>query len=682
VRGELVEVRTTVRAAPQRLWEVIGAPELYPRFVAGVSSCRQLSAEGRREGANYEVRADLDGTATVVSELTILTFRPGSLLVLSFTAAGDRWLALQLRPVPTGTELSVQVRSSGDELRISSADLDRRLTAAATRIDRYLAGTRDELPPPADTSSVSVARVLSKAGVLTLGRPDRMIRQASALNHWGATIVGGYRAAAARGPEDTAIVDERGSVTFGDLDEQSTRLANGLAGLGVGPGTPVALMCRNHHVLVVAMIACGKLGTDVVLLNTGLSPATVAEVVRANGVAALLADDEFAPHIGDVPTDVSRLRSWPENHGYGGEHTVDGLIAASSMARIAPVGTPGRIVVLTSGTTGVPKGARRPTPRGLSTAAAVLSRIPLRAGEKMLVAAPLFHTWGLAAMQLGMPLRACLYLRRRFDAEAVLRMIDEHRTSALIVVPIMLQRILDLPESVRAKYDTSCLRIVGSSGSALPGNLVTEFMDAFGDVLYNLYGSTEVSWASIADPADLRAAPTTAGRSPLGTRVGVLDDQGAPAPPGADGHLFVGNDMLFDGYTSGASLPVRHRMMATGDRGHLDADGRLFVAGRADEMIVSGGENVSPRPVEEILVSLPQVREAAVVGIGDTEYGQRLAAYLVLQPGARLDADSVRAYVHQRLARFAVPRDVVFVRSLPRNATGKVLKRLLQEGSW
>jgi acyl-CoA synthetase (AMP-forming)/AMP-acid ligase II len=306
----------------------------------------------------------------------------------------------------------------------------------------------------------------------------------------------------------------------------------------------------------------------------------------------------------------------------------------------------------------------------------------LRAGERIFVAAPLFHTWGLAAMQLGMPLRATLTLQRKFDPEIALRTISEHKCTALFAVPIMLQRILDLPERLRRRYDLSALRIVASSGSALPGSFVTAFQDAFGDVLYNLYGSTEVSWASIADPSDLRAAPTTAGRCPPGTRVGVFDDKGNPVPPGADGHLFVGNEMLFDGYTEGGSLPMAHKMMSTGDRGYLDAAGRLFVTGRQDEMIVSGGENVFPRPVEEALIALPQVRDVAVVGVPDAEYGQRLAAYLVLWHGARLDEDAVRAHVRAKLARFAVPRDVYFVSELPRNATGKVLKRLLNDDTW
>jgi len=241
----------------------------------------------------------------------------------------------------------------------------------------------------------------------------------------------------------------------------------------------------------------------------------------------------------------------------------------------------------------------------------------------------------------------------------------------------MLQRMLDLPERVRARYDTSSLQVVASSGSALPGSFVTAFMDYFGDVLYNLYGSTEVSWASIADPSDLRAAPITAGRCPIGTRVGILDQAGRPVPPGVIGRICVGNDMLFEGYTNGTSNEVHDELMVTGDTGYLDADNRLFVCGRDDDMIVSGGENVFPRPLEELLLTLPDVLDAAVVGVPDREFGQRFAAYIAVRQGSRLNAHAVRNYVHDHLPRFAVPRDVIFLDDLPRNATGKVVKRLL-----
>jgi acyl-CoA synthetase (AMP-forming)/AMP-acid ligase II len=347
------------------------------------------------------------------------------------------------------------------------------------------------------------------------------------------------------------------------------------------------------------------------------------------------------------------------------------LAAAAPPGRVRPPEREGRTIILTSGTTGTPKGARRPVPPGAAPLASIISRIPLRAGERMLIAAPLFHTWGYAALQISIALGATSVLRRRFTPAEVLAALTGERCTALVAVPVMLQRLLE------ARRPTRQLRVVAVSGSALPGGLATRFMDEYGDVLYNLYGTTEASWASIATPADLRRAPSTAGRPPHGTRVEILDRAGKPVPTGSVGRVFVGNRMLFEGYTSGAAKPMHDDLLATGDLGHIDAAGLLFVDGREDDMIVSGGENVFPSDVEDMLATLPQVREVAVIGVPDTEYGHRLAAYVVLQPGEWLDAEAVREYVRHYRARFCVPRDVVFLPELPRNATGKVLTREL-----
>ncbi|MGH3517226.1 MAG: AMP-binding protein [Haloechinothrix sp.] len=528
---------------------------------------------------------------------------------------------------------------------------------------------------------LSVTRTLMNAGVLAPMGPHVAVRQLKALSGWGHTLVGGYAAAAVRSPDEIAIIDQRGTRTFAELDEVSAHLAAGLHRLGVGSNSAVAILARNHAVMVECLIACGKLGANVLLLNTGLGAQQLVDAIGDHGASTVIADDEFFPLIQYLPPRVQQISTSWQAQG-SGRRGVEYILSSAPKSELKPPARPGTLVVMTSGTTGTPKGARRPTPRGLGIVASMLSRIPIHVGERMAIAAPLFHSWGLAALQIATPLRATVVLQDRFDAEACLRTIAEHRCTALFAIPIMLQRILDLPHSVRESYDTSSLRVVASSGSAMSGALVTEFMDTFGDILYNFYGSTEVSWATVAIPADLRAAPTTAGRPPLGTKIGILDSAGRPLPRGAVGRIFVGNDMLFDGYTDGGSKDMQSSLMDTGDLGYLDADGRLAVSGRQDEMIISGGENVFPRSVEEALAFLPQVREVAVVGTPDAEYGQRLAAYIVLRDGARLDADMVRAYVHHRLARFAVPRDVVFLDQLPRNPTGKILKRLLVDGVW
>src|SRR4051812_16463380 len=682
MRDDVVEASAVVGHTPDVVWQIVGSPEWYSRFVPEISGCEIVEPASRGRGPRGVIRIVPERGRVLETQVQAVVYRPGEHVVWCGVPDDGTWVSLELRPLAGGkTELFVRAMLPPAHADLVSS-VKKDVRALARRLDLHLAGESD---PDADNdgnkaTKLRTTSILVRAGVLSAGRPDKIARQLGQLAQWGATIAGGYQAAAARVPDEPALHDERNLRTFRQVQERSDRLANGLSELGVGERDRIALMCRNHAAMVESFVAASKLGADLILLNTGLSAASVKDVIAEHEPAAVLADDEFAQTIANVPGEFARISTWPDAET--GYPTVDELIHAAPADPPKPVDRPGRVVVLTSGTSGTPKGARRPTPKGMGTAAAILDRIPLRAGDRILVAAPLFHSWGLAAMQLGMALRASLALIRKFDAEETLRAIAEQKCDALFVVPIMLQRIMDLPERVRARYDLSSLRIVASSGSAMSGAFVTQFMDTFGDVLYNFYGSTEVSWASIADPADLRAAPGTAGRCPLGTRVAILDEDRKPVPPGGEGQIFVGNDMLFDGYTNGTDPARAADLMATGDVGYLDAAGRLFVTGRADEMIVSGGENVFPRPVEEALVALPGVHDAAVVGVADAEWGQRLAAYVVPRRGASLHAEDIRAYIHQRLARFAVPRDVYFVPDLPRNATGKILKRLLHDDTW
>ncbi len=248
---------------------------------------------------------------------------------------------------------------------------------------------------------------------------------------------------------------------------------------------------------------------------------------------------------------------------------------------------------------------------------------------------------------------------------------------SLVVVPVMLQRIMALPPQTLDAYDLSRVRVVAASGSSLPGDLAVRWMDRFGDHLYNVYGSTEVAYATVASPADLRAAPGTAGRPPFATVVRILDDDGEEVGDGRTGRIFVGNGLLLEGYTGGGGKERVDGLMATGDVGRFDHDGRLLVEGRDDEMIVSGGENVFPSEVEDALARHEAVAEAAAVGVEDEDYGQRLRAFVVLQEGAEATEAELKDHVRGTLAGFKVPREIVFVDELPRNATGKVVKREL-----
>ena len=436
------------------------------------------------------------------------------------------------------------------------------------------------------------------------------------------------------------------------------------------------MLCRNHRGPIETILAVAKLGADVVLLNTGLSPSQMKAVAEEQEIATIVVDADLADRLDEVPDSVKRVWAWTEGAGCWGDDTLEGLIGADGSKPLPTKPPVGKTIVLTSGTTGHAEGRRASLAerhRRRSTRSSPASRS--RPASTPLVSAPLFHTWGFAAFQIGSLMGSTLVLRRKFDPEDALAQLAQHRCTSMFAVPVMLQRILELEDEVKARYDVSSLSTVTATGSAMPPAKVTEFLETFGDKLYMLYGSTEVSWASIAKPEELRAEPGTAGRPPVGTTVKILGDDDQELPAGETGRIFVGNDMLFTGYTGGrGETEVVDDMLGTGDLGHYDRHGLLFISGRADDMIVSGGENIHAGEVEGLLADMDGVKEAAVVGVDDEEYGQRLAAYLVLESGAKVDADAVRDHVKNNLARFASPRDVEFLDELPRNNTGKVLK--------
>ena len=526
------------------------------------------------------------------------------------------------------------------------------------------------------TNSAWVARTLLGAGIVTPTRPDRAARLALAIARWGPTPAAGYAVGAIRHPDRLALVDELGTLTFAELHRRTNGLAHAFAAAGVGEGDRVAILCRNHRGWVEGTVALSKLGAHALYLNTSFAGPQIEDVCVREEAVAIVFDEEFRNLVEGALEDRTPFVAWFEGKEKPADPVLEDLIAEGDPSDVSPPDEKGRTVILTSGTTGTPKGADRGPPDTLDPVASILSKIPLKAQETTMIAAPLFHAWGFAHWTLGLALSSTVVLRRRFDPEETLSVVTQHRATALVVVPVMLQRILELPPDVSARYDLSHLRTIPVSGSALPGELATEVMDRFGDKLYNLYGSTEVAWASIATPEDLRAAPGTAGRPPRGTTVKIYaTDSDSGLPTGETGRIFVGNPFLFEGYTGGGGKEEIDGLMATGDVGHLDEDGRLFVDGRDDDMIVSGGENVFPAEVEDCISKLSGVREVAVIGVEDEDFGQRLKAFVV----GDVSADEVRRTVKENLARYKVPRDVELLDELPRNATGKVLKRELRE---
>src|SRR3954468_406154 len=385
------------------------------------------------------------------------------------------------------------------------------------------------------TDKLYTAKVLLKTGIIGPARPDKLLRAGVALQRWGPTPAAGYTAAAIVHPDDTAIIDELGTLTFRDVHERTNALAHAFSDAGILEGDGVAIMCRNHRGFIDTTVALSKLGANALYLNTAFAGPQITDVVAREKPVALIYDAEFEELVHDAGVRRKRFIAWHDGDEKPKDPLLEDLIEQGDPSDVVPPSEKGRVVILTSGTTGTPKGASRKQPESLDPAAALFSKIPMHARETTMIAAPMFHSWGFAHFTLGMGLSSTLVLKRKFDPEATLSLTAQHEATTLAVVPVMLQRIMELPVDTIDKYDLNDLRVIAASGSALPGELAVKVMDRFGEVLYNLYGSTEVAWATIATPADLRAAPGTAGRPPRGTIVKLLDEEGQEVAQGETG---------------------------------------------------------------------------------------------------------------------------------------------------
>ena len=527
--------------------------------------------------------------------------------------------------------------------------------------------------------ALGLIETMRRARVIAPMRPDRYLKMAAAMRREGMGMTVGFAGAAQRCPDRPGLIDELGTLTWRQLDERSNALAAALQKSPAGQPKVVGIMCRNHRGFVEAVVAANRIGSDVLLLNTSFAGPALADVVNREGVDTVIYDEEFTATVdralADRP-DATRIVAWTD-----GQHdlTVEKLIADHAGQRPERSGRKGRMILLTSGTTGTPKGANQSGGNaGIGTLKAILDRTPWRAEETIVIVAPMFHAWGFSQLIFAASMACTVVTRRKFDPEATLDLIDRHQATGLAVVPVMFDRIMDLPAEVRNRYSGKSLRFAAASGSRMRPDVVIAFMDQFGDVIYNNYNATEAGMIATATPQDLRAAPDTAGRPAGGTEIRILDPEFNEVPTGDVGSIYVHNDTQFDGYTSGTTKDFHAGFMSSGDVGYLDENGRLFVVGRDDEMIVSGGENVYPIEVEKTLATHPEVAETAVIGVDDEQYGQRLAAFVVLEPGGSATPDALKQHVRANLANYKVPREITVLDELPRGSTGKILRAELQ----
>lgn len=550
---------------------------------------------------------------------------------------------------------------------------------------------------------------LFRSGVLGSMSPQAAFKSLRGIFNWRFLPAGLLAIGAARDPYHTAIIDDAGAMTYEQLNAATSTLARALHRTGIRENDRIGVLCRNHRGLIMALCAHGRLGTDIVFLNTSSSAAQTMAVIHEQKLDLLFIDEEFLPLLpadfdycpivlawehGDtrgftvdaeanmeVPSNIRDAINSGDYLTRRPEHAGLTTVIATTPDHLPLPRRPrqGRTIILTSGTTGTPKGARRPEPKSYLPASSIMSRIPLRHHRPVFLAAPMFHTWGFAQIQLALALRNTMILQRRFDPRAAVKLIEKTRPYSIAIVPTMLRRLLEVvPEG----FDSGT-SVIATSGEALPPTVISGVQETFGDVLYNLYGSTEVSWASIAQPHELRAHPRTAGKPPLATTLKILDDSGNELPEREIGRVFVKNDMLFEGYTRpGSDKEIIDGMIATGDLGYYE-DGLLFIAGRSDDMVISGGENIYPQETENILTSHDLVTEAAVRGVDDPQFGQALCAWVVLREPFASDSarqefeQSIVSTAKQTLSRGAAPRYFVYMDQLPRNGVGKIVPREL-----
>ncbi|MBX3232705.1 MAG: AMP-binding protein [Labilithrix sp.] len=490
-----------------------------------------------------------------------------------------------------------------------------------------------------------------------------------------------YRVHAANSPNKPALIWRGRTSTFAELDRRIDRFAAGLAQRGFGRNQSVILMMKNRPEHLELGAAATRLGAASVAISWRSTASELVYLANHSGARGIALDEELLPVLEEARPHLSS--DFLANVFVAGD-TLDALLESDPRAaKEEAAGEDAAIVIYTSGTTGKPKGAVRKFPKDTMPAAMrFINETPMRIDDVHLVTCPLYHSTAFGFMTFAHVLGNTVVLMDEFKPEAFLSLVEQHEVTSTAMVPTMLHRILELPAETRARYDARSLRAVFTTGAALPGPLANDFMDAYGDVVFNLYGSTETGMVTLAKPEDLRAAPGTIGKAVPGNDIRLLDDDKRDVAPGEVGELYVKNQVLVAGYHKDAKATSDSMVdgyFSVGDLARRDRDGRFFIEGRKRDMVISGGVNVYPAEVEGVLEQHPAVGEVAVVGVPDREWGERVRAFVVPKLGMTLDEPTLKTFARERLSGPKVPRDFVFLDALPRNPTGKVLKRELRD---
>jgi fatty-acyl-CoA synthase len=532
------------------------------------------------------------------------------------------------------------------------------------------------------------ARVVAQSGMLFEWRPSGLRAALGALATGSRNPSLIFSLHAANTPDKPALLWRDRRLSYRELDDRMNRAAAGLK-RRYRRGSSVILMMRNRPEFLEVQGGAGRFGAAAVSVSWRSTPSELVYLAQHCGAKAIV----FEADMWGAVEQAKRSLSIPDRDyivvggdAPGCSRYEDDFLAPPYTTLAIEKGSEedAAVVIYTSGTTGKPKGAVRKFPKDATYAAMqFIGETPMRSDDIHLVTCPLYHSTAFGFLVFNGILGGTAVLMDEFKPELFLQLVERHGVTTTAVVPTILHRVMSLEPDVLARYDIRSMRAIFTVGAQLPAPLGTQVMDHFGDVLFNCYGATELALVTMAKPADLRAAPGTIGKALPGNEIRLLDDQGRQVPVGKVGELYARNKMLVAGYHNdpdSTRSSMRDGFFSVGDLARCDRDGRFFIEGRKRDMVISGGVNVYPAEVEAAIEAHPDVAEVAVIGVDDPEWGERVRAFVVRRPGATLDEGALKVWCRERLAGPKVPRDFLFLEGLPRNPTGKVLKRELRAG--
>ncbi len=503
------------------------------------------------------------------------------------------------------------------------------------------------------------------------------------------------RASAKNNPDRAALIHGDRSYSYAEFDHQCDLVAAALRAHGLGAGDTVAVMLKNVPEYLFLQTAAGRIGAATANMSWRSTGTELSYLLAASGAKALFFCPEAANAVNSTLRHGSKqvdqllsARAFVVGESLSAFGSFEDFLASRSSGAYGAGVEPDRadeaaVIIYTSGTTGKPKGAVRRFPRNMMvTTLNFIAELGMRVGQIHLAVCPLYHSTAFAFVNMCFGLGSTVVLAEQFEPQSFLAALERYQVNHTAVVPTMLHRVLELGPEAIGGYDSSALEAIISGGAPLSGPLAARVMDAFGDKLFNFYGSTETGTVTVANPTDLRAAPGTIGRVIVGNEIKIIAEGDRLCRDGEIGELFVRSGGLIEGYhnelaASGSSL--QEEFFSVGDLVRQDERGYLFLAGRKRDMIISGGVNVYPAEVENVLLSHPAVAAAVVVGGPDEQWGERVVAFVRLDPGARCESAELITFCRNHLAGPKRPQQVQIVSQFPHTSTGKVLRRQLRE---